>query len=133
MEERLLQVLRGAHNFSVAAAAYGMTSISDACPASSAAPICHIRYISSASAHPRTTQHRKTLAREKVSIRDACAVVVQWSICLLTFVDDIMMISAERLQFTYLFVSQQTVHVSAPCTLHAIRTACVHVAVRCLP
>jgi hypothetical protein len=80
-------------------------------------------------ARMRTRRYDKAAARERVTISDASAVVVQWSICLLTLLELAMLSAAERQQSASLHNAEQQQRLSAHSMLHAMRRDSVHVAV----
>jgi len=76
----------------------------------------------------QATQHTKASACEKVPFSDASAVVVQWSICLLTLVENDMLSAADRNPLTSLQHTQQQQSASAHFMSYAINWYSVHVA-----
>jgi hypothetical protein len=78
--------------------------------------------------HPRPVENTSTAAGERVPSCAASAVVVQWSISLLTFVELDMLSATQRLLLPSLHMARQAQRVSAHCTPHAMRTLCVHAA-----
>lgn len=81
--------------------------------------------------HDQAIQHTSMAACERVSIRDACAVVVQWLICLLTLVEADMLSAADPEPLTSLHHTQQQQCASALCMSHAMRRGNAHVDTRC--
>lgn len=73
-------------------------------------------------------RHTSTVARERGTISDASAVVVQWSMCRLTFVELDMLSAADRQHSASLQRAEQQQRVSAHCMSHVMRTTDVHVA-----
>ena len=78
--------------------------------------------------HDQAIQHTSIAAYESVTFHTASAVVVQWSICLLTLVEADMLSAADREPLTFLHHTQHQNTVSAHCNLHAMHRHSVHVA-----
>ena len=74
-------------------------------------------------------RHTSTVACERGTISDACAVVVQWSMRRLTFVELDMLAAADRQQSASLHHAEQQQSMSAHVMAHAMHTSQVHVAV----
>jgi hypothetical protein len=71
-------------------------------------------------ARMRAQTHAKAALCERVSSSGASAVVVQWSICLLTLVEADMLSGADREPLTSLHHAPQQQRMSAHCKLHAM-------------